>query len=183
MHPIFPHASTPATTGTEASRGRSRGRPRRAGVFLALLASVLLAACGGDEGPAPAGDAGVSAEAGASQGPSVTVRLGDETLEFTGGRCFVTESGGSQGGISVSKARTAEGVELGIDWAGDSPNSSMVRIEWPDGTQLEASGFGASPDAFEVSVSGSSATVRTTMRPLFEPGALPKAAVLEVSCR
>lgn len=150
--------------------------------FPALLAALLLSACGGGEDAAPGGDE--AGESGAAPGgPRITVQIDGETLEFTGGRCFVTEAGGSQGGVSISKARTAGGAELSIDWAGDSPNSSMVRIDLPDGAQLEASSFGASPDAFEVSVSGSTATVRTTVRSLFEPDAQPRTAVLEVRCR
>jgi hypothetical protein len=180
--------------------------------FLAALAALLvlgggLAACGDDDdgaddaAPADTAPADDGADGGADEGASdggggdegagdggdgaetATATIGDRTFEFTGSgdlSCFITEDGGSQGGISLSDFTSADGAELSMDWAGDSPDASSARIDTADGETLEANSIAGEP--FDVSISGSSATVTATFNSFTDPDFGPVEGTIEISC-
>lgn len=195
---------------TSSDRNRpSTSSLRRA--FGALAAFALLAACGGsdDDADPPSGDAGSAVDESTASGEdddgtdtgeetgdgddgdeaaqddgaeTVTAVVGGERFAFSGGRCFVTEDGGSQGGISLSGFVADDLTELSLDWAGDSPTSSMARIALPDGRLLEASSMAG--EEFDVSISGSSATVSATFVDLFAGAETQEEldGTIEISC-
>lgn len=103
-------------------------RPR---VVLPLLCLALVA-CSADE-PAGTDTGGTVADAR----HSAEVQFMGETYQMTADGsfgCFLSGDGGSQGGISFD-GEDDQGNRLVLDWAGDSPDATVVDLELADGTE------------------------------------------------
>lgn len=149
--------------------------------FAGLLSlAMVLGACGGNESGDSASSTGNGNAAPAGE-PSAMVQLGEQEIVFNGGRCFLTEDGGSDGAIDLTDALSANGDDLSVDWAGDSPSSARLSIEMADGTEYTTPAFGITPENFRATVSGRSATVETTVQPLIASPE-PVLARVELTC-
>lgn len=159
---------------------REPTRRRGAAVGLLLAASLLLSACGDDAAaPDPAADdVGSVADQAAdvledadvdvqAEG-TATVEFMGETFELTADEqfgCFLTEDGGSDGAVDFTATDDATveqngGRALGVDWAGDSPDSAMIVLTTVDGREWTGP---TEPGGVDATVAGSTADVRATV--------------------
>lgn len=149
----------------------------------ASLFALLLLGCG-DGGEAPSVSTGTETNRGTTtaEGPSANVQSDEIAMAFTGGRCFMTEDGGSDGGISLDDLTSEDGAELSMDWAGDSRMYAMVSINLADGREFSSVSLAPNQEPLAVEISGSSATVTTNLREIMVAGSEPFATTIEVRC-
>lgn len=110
-----------------------------------VVAALIVTGCtSGDDEPAGPLDLDTGAAEDIAQDavsdPEETyaeITFQGQTTRFAGDgafACFLTEDGGSMGAVDFSGV-SADGDEVNIGWAGDSPDSGIVSLDTTDGTE------------------------------------------------